>query len=151
MICEDFFNIWIVRNYSFTQLLFSCPVLSSRRVSGFESFFSLLFPHPTQKKIPFNTSSNFQIPRFRSNQLTKITMATGKNNFFLFLFSLYSHTLANKNNKNKRNPLFVFVLKHLWAHESVVEKFYILEERFYWKILSFHGLLKPLYAKSAFY
>ena len=46
--CEDintFFNKWIVRNYSFTQLLSSCPVLSSRwtRVSGFVSFSFFFF------------------------------------------------------------------------------------------------------------
>ena len=45
-------------------------------------------------------------------------MATAKKIFF----SLYTFTLANKNNKNKRNPLYVFVLQHLWALETVFLK-----------------------------
>ena len=61
-----FFNIWTVRNYSFTQLLSFSLVLSSRRtrVPGFCEFFVFflsLSSTPLKTKIPLYTSSNFQI------------------------------------------------------------------------------------------
>ena len=34
--------------------------------------------------------------------------------------------------------------------KQCLRNLYILEEWFYWNVLSFHGLLKPLYAKSGF-
>ena len=54
---SHFFNVWIVRNYSFTQLLSVCLVLSSRRtrVSGlwvFWFFFLKLFFLPCSSTLP---------------------------------------------------------------------------------------------------
>ena len=116
-----FLKIEIVRNYSFTQLLSSWPVLSCRRtlVSGFVStfFFTLFFffpcpSTPTPSKFPslhpqISKFTKAKLSRFRSNQLSKNTMAAEKKNLFppylFFLkFSLYTLTLTNKNNKIKR-------------------------------------------------
>ena len=95
VICEDaitFFNIWIVRDYSFTQLLSSCPVLS---FFLFFFFFFFLFcsSTPLKKKCPLYTSSNFpNSPRLNYLGSDQINLLKG---FFKIFFIIFTQPLRS--------------------------------------------------------